>query len=292
MAYVWHPAERRARPTQPAPGGAVNENTHGSMVAGAGVAAAGENPIGVITLPAGGPWTVHGLWVMIAANTELAGDCIGGYIRIESLDGDVQPNPAPSRFPTGLGASLLGAVQQQRVCRLNVFPVQYNAPGKCRFQMIYNNATVVAGVTDVVCGLIYGKTRPVPTVFTYIDRVRIQQLVAPETLVGQITLAEKATRITHVGGVMCQDNILTVAENLIGTFRLGSDDINLAPSLWPFSAVFGPGLGATIEQAAVIEPVMIPVDIPVQGGARIDCFVDLLNAVTTGSEVQIYIAYE
>ena len=39
-------------------------------------------------------------------------------------------------------------------------------------------------------------------------------------------------------------------------------------------------------------PVIIPVNIPVEGGARIDCFVDLNTAVTNAAEVLIGITYE
>lgn len=262
------------------------------MVSGTGGTAAGETTIGTVTLPANGPWNIWGIWSLIAAVTPTAGEAIGGYIRMDSLDGDVQPNPAPTRFPTGLGGSWLGATQPVMIDRLKVWPIQLEAPGKARISLIYNQATTVTVATKVLAGLMYGKTRPIPVVFTYIDRVRAQVTAAAETLVGTVTLAEKARRITHVGCVMAQDGVLTTVEDLIASFRLGSNDINMPPSQWPPSAVFSGGLGAVIGQSEVVAPAMIPVDIPVPGGARVDCYIDLLDAVTNAAEVEIYIAYE
>jgi hypothetical protein len=86
--------------------------------------------------------------------------------------------------------------------------------------------------------------------------------------------------------------VLTTAEELIGFFRLASDDVNLVPAQYPFPMAFSAGLGALIQGASFTPSGFIPVDIPIVGGARINCFVDLNTAVTTAAEVQVYIAYE
>jgi len=122
--------------------------------------------------------------------------------------------------------------------------------------------------------------------------VRAQTILAPDTFIGQLVLAEKATRITAIGGILVQDNVITTIEELIGFFRLSSDDVRMPPAQFPFSAVYGGGLGALIEDGVAQTPVMIPVNIPVPGGGRIDCFVDLNTALTNAAEVEIYIAYE
>jgi len=85
---------------------------------------------------------------------------------------------------------------------------------------------------------------------------------------------------------------LTTAEELIGFFRLSSDDVNLAPSQWPFGASYGAGVGALIGNDVIAPPSMIPVAIGVPGGARIDTFVDLNTALTNAAEVEIFIGYE
>ena len=92
--------------------------------------------------------------------------------------------------------------------------------------------------------------------------------------------------------MLINDGVLTTAEELIGFFRLASDDIDLVPAQYPFPMGYSAGLGALIMSGPFIPSDLIPVDIPVIGGARINCFVDLNTAVTTAAEVQVYIAYE
>lgn len=287
--FLERPIRRVAPPGAPAVGGV---DSHGSAVAGAGSTAAGDTTIGTVTLPADGPWNIWGIWCMIAQQTATPGESFGGHFRLNSLDGDVEPNPAPTRFPTGIGGSFLGATQMARICPLRVWPVSFNAPGKARIELIYNEPTAVSVATQVVMGLMYGKQPPVSAPFLYVDRVRIAQTAAADTLVGTVTLAEKARRISYVGGVMAADNVIVAGEELLGFFRLSSDDINLPPSQWPFNAAYGAGLGAVIEQPRIEAPFMIPVNIPTPGGARVDCYVDLNTAVTNAAEVEIFLAYE
>jgi hypothetical protein len=79
---------------------------------------------------------------------------------------------------------------------------------------------------------------------------------------------------------------------LIGFFRLASDDVKLPPMQLPFNNVYGAGLGALIQGGNQGRIDYIPVDIPVQGGARINAFVDLNTAVTNAADCEIFIAYE
>ena len=272
------------------PGGQVD--SHCAVVVGAGSTAAGDTSLGTITLPAGGPWIIMGVFAQVAAPTATAGECFGGHVRLVSLDGDVDPNPAPSRFPTGIGPSFLGATHPVTHNELMVFDCEYTAPGKARIEIIYNEASAVTVATQVVAGIIFGKTRAGKRPIKFINRVRAAVTSAADTSVGTITLSEKAVAITYVGGVLAQDGVLTVAEELLGFFRLSSDDVNMAPSQWPFNAAYSAGLGALIANNEVVLPKMIPVIISVPGGARIDCFVDLNTAVTNAAEVEIFIAYE
>lgn len=267
-------------------------DSHGQVVAAGASAAAGDTVIGTITLPANGPWLIYGLWCQHVEATATPGESTGGHFRINALDGDITPNPAPSRFPTGLGGSFLGGVEQQRVSPLKIWPVQFTAPGKARIQLIYNNTVAVTVAGQVAMGILYGKSIPNTPPITYIDVVRAQVAAAIDTAVGVITLAEKGRRITYIGCQIAQSGVLTAGEELIGFFRLASDDVNLSPSEWPCNAAYGAGLGATIEQPVVLPPTMIPVNIPVPGGARINCFIDLNTAVTNAAEVEIFIAYE
>ena len=271
---------------------AAADATHGQIVTLAGGTAAGNTTIGSITLPAGGPWLIHDVHVQAAAATATAGEALIGTIEIDAASGDLTPSPAPALFPCLGSASFLGAVADVSSCPLSLFPVAWSAPGKATLNLIWNNPTTMTVAPIIQAGIMYGKTRPVVTPMPFCDRVRAAVTSAADTSVGTITLAEKAKRIVAICGILTQDGVLTTAEELIGFLRLASDDIELVPAQFPFNQVYSAGLGATIFNGAPSPIRFIPVDIPVPGGARIDCFVDLFTAVTNACEVQIFIGYE
>jgi len=284
---------RGLRPATGAGGGAeLVSDTHGAAVVGAGGVVAGETVIGTITFPAGGPWLIWGLWGFMVNATITAAEVLCGNMRIEAVSGDIVPNPAPSRFPLGAIGSTLGVTAPQQMHPLKVWPVDYQAPGKGVINLIVNQPVGNTVAPQCALGVLFGKTVPSVVPIRFIDTVRAQTILAPDTNIGQLVLAEKATRITAIGGILVQDNVITANEELIGFFRLSSDDVRMPPAQFPFSAVYGGGLGALIEDGVAQTPVMIPVNIPVPGGGRIDCFVDLNTALTNAAEVEIYIAYE
>lgn len=285
-------ARREMRPVPRAAVPELESDTHGSVVAGAAGTAAGETVIGTITFPAGGPWKIWGVWGFMVAATPTAAEVVAGHMKLNAVSGDIIPNPAPSRFPLSAVGSMLGATLPVQMHPLQIFAVDYETPGKGVLQLIVNQAVGNTVAPQCVLGVLYGKTIPVQYPIRFIDRVRVQTALAVDTAVGTITVAEKASRITAVGGILVQDNVITTAEELLGFFRLGSDDVRMPPALFPFSAAYGAGLGALILAGVAQRPVMIPVDIPIHGGGRIDAFVDLNTALTNAAEVQIYIAYE
>jgi len=126
----------------------------------------------------------------------------------------------------------------------------------------------------------------------FCDRVQANVAVAADAAVGVLVLSEKATRITGICGILNQGGVLVAGEELIGFFRLTSDDVTLPPMQLPFNCVYGAGLGALITGASEPPIKFIPVDIPVYGGARIAVNVDLNTAVTNAANVDVYIAYE
>jgi len=279
-------------PTARGPVTELESDTHGAVVTGAAGIAAGETVIGSITFPAGGPWRIWGLWGFMVNSQQTAAEVVAGHMRLNAVSGDIIPNPAPSRFPLAAVGSILGATGLAVCHPLQIFPVAYEAPGKGVLQLIVNQAVGNAVAPQCVLGVLFGKTVPSMSAFRFIDRVRVQTALLTDTVVGTITLAEKATRITAVGGIIAHDSVIATAEELLGFFRLSSDDVRMPPAQFPFSAAYGAGLGATIGQGVAQRPVMLPVVIPVPGGGRIDCFVDLNSALSFAAEVQIYIAYE
>lgn len=263
-----------------------------ACVATAGGTAAGDTTIGQITLPAGGPWKIHNIFGLLASSTTTAGEASGGTMRIESVSGDIIPQPSPSRFPLIESGSFLGATSDVSTCPLHIYEVDWEAAGKAVMNMIYRQETTVTVAPQLVLGIAFGKDRPVKSPIIHCDVVRAAVTAAADTSLGTITLAESAKRITGILAMAIQDGVLTTAEELIGFCRLASDDIDFTPMQVPFANAFGAGLGATIAAGHPAYRQFIPVDIPVLGGARINCFVDLNTAVTNAAEIQLFIAYE
>lgn len=270
----------------------ADENTHGLVIAAAGQTAAGELSLGTVTLPADGPWIIHNVFGQIVSATATAAEATGGYMRFDAASGDIDPNPAPSRWPVICSGSTLGATIDQQFCALQMYDVNWAAPGRATLQFLFNNTVAATVAPQIVMGILFGKSIPEKKRFLFCDTCRVTTNSAADTAIGTITLSEKATRITGLMGVLVNDGVLTTAEELIGFFRLASDDVNLVPAQYPFPMGFSAGLGALIQGASFVPSGFIPVDIPIVGGARINCFVDLNTAVTTAAEVQVYIAYE
>lgn len=270
----------------------AEENTHGMAAGLTGQAAAGELTIATLTLPADGPWIIHDVWAQVVAATQTAAESVGGYIKIESVAGDLEPNPAPAVFPLYSQGSLLGATARQVACPLQMYPIHYDAPGKAQLRLIFGSALGDTVAPEVVCGVLFGKSRPEPVPIKFCDCARANITVATDAAIGTITLSERATRITGVCGVMVQNGVITANEELIGFWRMASDDIDIIPAQYPFVAAYNGGLGALIGPADIPPYKFIPVDIPVPQGARVNAFVDLNTAVTNAADVHIFVAYE
>lgn len=269
-----------------------SSHSHGSCIAGTvGGVAAADYVIGNITLPAGGPWTIYKVWCLWALATATAGECGGGYFMFRSSSGDVKPNPAPSRFSAGLIPDFLGGTAPSFMNPLHIYDVNWQAAGKAVIDCIAHIPAAVTVAPEVVIGMVYGPSRPQPYPIVWSDVARAQTNAAAETAIATITLAESATRITAVTAQLAQSNVITAGEELIGFIRLASDDINMAPALYPFSCAFSAGLGANIELSAGSPSIQIPLDIPVKGGARVDTFVDLNTATTNNAEIEIFLSY-
>lgn len=285
-------AGRTLRPISGAGVGASGIISHGVAVGAVGGTTAGDTSLGTVTLPAGGEWLIYGVYCQAVAATRTAAEKRGGYLKLVALDGDVQPNPSPFKVCSGLTGSYLGATANVGISPLRIQRCAFRAPGKTRIELIYNNTITQTVADQVVAGLLFGPYEPELGPMNFIDLARAAVTAAADTAVATITLAEKAKRIVAISGVLSQNGVLTTAEELLGFFRLSSDDINLAPSQYPFNAAFGAGLGALIGNDYAPPLVWLPVDIPTPGGARIDVFVDLNTAVTNGAEVEVYVAYE
>jgi len=267
-------------------------NTHSSIVTGVAGVAAADTIVGAITMPAGGPWLIHDVFAQVVSVTPTAAESMGGHFRFDPASGDLDPDPSPSRFPVFESGSSLGATIDRGQCPLNLFPVAWEAAGKAVINCIYHQAIACTVAPQTVIGILYGHSRPERKPLIFSDVARAAVAATADTAVAQIVLSAKATRIVGICGILSQDGVLVTVESLIGFFRLASDDVTLPPMQLPFNNVYGGGLGALIQGGNQGNINYIPVDIPVVGGARINCFVDLNVAVTNAADVEIFIAYE
>lgn len=269
------------------------ESTHGQVVSATGQTGAGNKTIGSIELPSRGqPWTIDQIDAQVVRATATAAESIGGHFSLDSVSGDITPDPAPSRWPVFESGSFLGAVSDVTVCPRFAYDVDLKASGKANLDLVFSLAIASTVAPVVNIGIKYGPNIVQPPRPKFCDRVRATQTSADNTQVGTISLSEKATRIVGIIGVLSQDGVLVAGEELSGIFSLRSDDVDLVPSFWLFNEVFGAGLSTTINGGQHTHPTPHWVDIPVPGGARIDCFVDLVTAVTNGADVEIFIMYE
>lgn len=269
-------------------------STHALATTGTGATtAATKTKIGsTLTLPSGGPWLIFGLWAQVAKVTAAANEGTGGQLIIDSLTGDLVPDPAPGKYPLTGSCVVQGANNSISALPLNIWPVNWQASGKAQIDLSYLNQLAITTGSAVAAGIIFGDKIPEKKPFPFCDSVYSAFASALESSIGTITLAEKATRIVGIMGVLAKGDAPTAGQAVLGTFRLSSSDIMLPPAQYPFAYCYDACTGTPVGQSAMPMAQFISVDIEVEGGARIDCFATTTQSVTGNADVQIYIAYE
>lgn len=268
--------------------------THALLQSGTGsTGAATKKIIGAnITLPANGPWTIFGLWGQVAKTTTVPAEGTGGQLIIDSISGDLDPDPAPGKYPL-VGSPGTSSANSHCACLANnIWPVNWKAAGKSVISLSYLNQLAITTASKVVAGIIFGDKIPERRPLVFSDGVYSSFASTAEQSVGTITISEKASRIVGVCGILRKGDALTTAESIIGHFRLGSNDIKLPPAQYPFSQCYDAGDGTVEGETAMPRVDYIPVDIPVPGGSRIDVFATTIESVTGNADVDIYVAYE
>jgi len=269
------------------------ECTHGLIASASGTTTIGEALIGAVELPTRGQaWKLHNLNGQVCRAAATAAEFSGGYMGIDSVSGDISPDPAPSRYPLMGSGSFLGASDPVETIPIQKYELDLDAAGKANLNLVYNAGIALTAAPIVNIGVHFGPNIPQARPFKFSDRVRGTATVNTNTQIGTIQLSEKANKITGIIGFCKQDGVLVTAEELTGFFSLRSDDVDLAPSFWLFNEIFGAGLGTVIGGGRPTAPQVHVVDIPVPGGARIDCFVDTVTAVTNAADFEIFLMYE
>lgn len=258
-----------------------------------GTAAAARTQIGAnITLPAGGPFIIFGLYGQVAMKTATTNEGTGGILEVNSVAGDLEPNPAPAKFPL-IGSPLLDDSNAGiTALPLNIWPVRWNAPGKSQLQLLYTNDQAITTASQLVAGILFGEEIPVPINSPFCDSVQGAFASATEQTLGTITLSENASRIT---GILCDLNkvdVLVPGEVVAATVRLNSDSMKLQPAEFPCNRIFNSSDGTSAGGTATPMSDIIPLDIPVVGGAIIDVFATSTISVSNNASVRVFLFYE
>jgi hypothetical protein len=268
--------------------------THALATTGTGsTSAATKTKLGsTLTLPAGGPWIIHHVWGMVAKVTTIPDQGTGGQLIVDALTGDLTPDPAPGKFP--LIGNCLSSSANAGICAnpLNLWPVRWEASGKAQIDLSYLQQLASTTANAAAAGIIFGDSIPEVRPLVFCDGVYSAFASASESTIGTITLAEKATRIVGICADLNHGEAATAGEANLATIRLDSADVKMPPAQYPCNRCFDASDGTAVGVSATPQTQFIPVDIPVTGGARINCFATSTASVTGNCEVQVFIAYE
>lgn len=269
-------------------------STHALAVTGTGgTTALAETQIGSdLTLPAGGPWTIFGIWGLVVKDTTVPNEGTGGALLIDALSGDLDPDPAPGKYPVVGAPASESANAAIAAVPLNIWQVNWKAAGKAVISLKYLNQLAITTGSDVAAGIIFGDSIPEKRPLVFCDGVRTAFASTAEQSVGTITLAEKATRIVGIFADCNKGDAPTAGVPVLVTIRLDSADVKFAPAQFPCNRGFNASDGTAVGQSATPMSNFIPVDIVVVGGARVDVFATSSASVTGNVEVQVYLAYE
>jgi hypothetical protein len=268
--------------------------THGLLTSGVtSTGAATKLQIGSdLTLPAGGPWTIHHVWCQIAQPTRVNDQGSGGYFVVDAKSGDLDPDPAPGKYPM-IGISVSdGANGQQTAMPLNLWPVNWQAAGKAVISLYAVNLLAQTTAAKAVAGILFGDGIPEKLPLKFCDSVSSSFASTAEQSLGSITLSEKATRIVGVLANLMKGDALTAAETVIGHIRLASNDVNLAPAQFPCAFAFNSGDGTPAGGCSQPQAQFIPVDIPVIGGSIVSVYGTTIESVTGNADLEVFLAYE
>lgn len=258
-----------------------------------GTTAASKTQIGTdIIMPATGPWTIFGLWGQVVKGAGAHSEGAGGQLIMDAVSGDLSPDPAPGKYPLIGSPAAASANFHIAQVPLNIWPVRWEASGKATVRLSYLNQLASTVACEVACGIIFGKEIPEPRPLVFCDSVYSAFASAAEQSIGTITLSEKATRIVGILADLNHGDAVTAAEETIATIRLASDDIKMPPAQYPCIRAFDAADGTHVGAPSTPRADFIPVDIPVEGGARINVYATTSISVTGNAEVLVYLAYE
>lgn len=256
-------------------------------------ALAGVLPFGApIILPANGPWVIHGIWGVAVWPSPSGQNPILGSIGIQSLTGDLLPDPTPALFPFPVQQVTTINAQGLLPTPIQIHPTYFKAPGSSQVQMVAEFEGPVGPNNIRFMGGILFSTNPprdLPIQRTAVLRTQVSS--AAETALGIIQLPESADLLISYSALAAWLLPPLTTEPLIGHIRLQSDDERLQPAEYPFSFAL---MGATTANPIndTLPPVLtVPLDTKVLPGSRISVFCTFPAWLNTTINVTFYLNY-
>ena len=245
-----------------------------------------------ITLPAGGPWLIYNMWSQSILTNSNGYRSVNGYIHLDSISGDITPDPAPGKFPLIPHFMTTSAWGYTDFDVINIFKTRLLAPGKSVIALSHISKVTIPDAPAISVGILFDKQVPIKRYSPWTDYVAADLSSNVETYIGTITMSEAAKRLTSIYCEVFPVDSITADDYVLATFRLDSDDIEITPAIFPSFAAWAlfTGGNQSYAQARHIEPIHL--NIPVLGGARINVFATLANATTSNVLAACHLTYE
>ncbi len=271
--------------------------THAACVIGAigNVANTYSNIGETITLAGNtGSWLVYGLGGAIVTGTATPDERYGGHVRIAPSESDDWiPVPTPLEVPTPVMSSGLGTTGQIASGNPSIMhPISTHAQKGTALALQGAEAISNAAAAIGMAFIFYGdgvpphQTNPWASPIVHMRRISGSVDATAETSIGTVTVGQKDSRINWIGEVGAVDDTLSADQEMVYRLRLRSDDTPISNFRFPGSAT-SPGADATPDAAGLINPVLWPVNIPIEGGSTLEVLAD--HQIATATTHTVYI---
>jgi hypothetical protein len=245
-----------------------------------------------IVLPANGPWVIHGIWGIPAWINPSGENPILGSIGIQSITGDLDPDPTPALFPHPVQQVNTINAQGLLPTPVQIHPTSFKAPGSSQIQMVAE-FDGPAGVNNIrfMGGILFSANPPRVLPIQRTAMLFAQVTSAAEIALGIIQLPESADLLISYSAQAAWLLPPAANEPLLGFIRMQSDDERLQPAEFPLSfGLMGRTTAAPINDA--LPPVLtVPLETKVLPGSRISVFCTFPTWTATTINVKFFLNY-
>jgi len=244
-------------------------------------------------MPAGGPWTIFGVYSAIARFDTAELYPAQYTLQLESLTGDMYPGTAACQFPgmiTNPGYVDTSSNMTAAIPTIYDTEILISGKSQLRFNIFWHSNR--EQYAYVMAGIIFGKKRPVLTPIKWLAHIGYGVTDDTETLLGTITFPEETSKLISV-----MSNAMAYSEGLgtpgicLYSLRLASDDKSIQPLEIPGQSVIDVPNNASAITGYSPQPPRIPFNVDLPGGSRISVFATTY-AATRLIYINAFLQYE